>query len=217
MTTMSFPPAGSELDSRPTPPSPPSYDDVILYVYPGEEIRIKPGETAVLDCLVSDPSLKVQWIRPGRNRNQRQSDFSGRLIIENISPGEAGVYRCALNPQRPGGPPVEKLVRIFVEGKLRCLYRGLRNNYFNAEGGEEEPVTEQPPPSPTRAPFTPPQQQTTTARPVIISRCRPDQATCMNGQCIPRSGLCNGVQVQERHRCSARHRQKHNMDILRVS
>lgn len=65
-----------------------------LYVYPGPEVRQKEGDTTVLDCLSSDPSVLVEWrrISSPRRRSKRQDSEAGtgRLIIENARASDSG-------------------------------------------------------------------------------------------------------------------------------
>ncbi|XP_055335566.1 basement membrane-specific heparan sulfate proteoglycan core protein-like [Paramacrobiotus metropolitanus] len=203
----------------PVPPTRPGTDiDVVgppeiqIYIYPGEEVRINTGETLVIDCLVSDPSLRTQWIPPQRGSRAPDTSSPGRLILEGVGRADAGQYICRVDPG-PGLPPVQKVVTVIIEGEEPT--RPPEPTWPPVPTWwepEPEPTTPAYPPTPvwpvypptrppTRQPVWPvypptpyPEITTTPYRPIGPFRCRPDQATCMNGQCISRSGLCNGIQ-----------------------
>ena len=88
-----------------------------LYVYPGEDVRQKEGDTLVLDCLSSDPAVRVRWESPPGAQPSRpgQDATPGRLIIESARPEDTGVYTCRAESSDPGVPPSSKSVRAVIE------------------------------------------------------------------------------------------------------
>ena len=73
-------------------------DGVQLYVYPGSSVQQEVGTMVVLDCLASDPTVRVQWERPKRAQSGRPTGSGeaspGRLIIDSAQESDSGVYTC---------------------------------------------------------------------------------------------------------------------------
>ncbi|OQV24741.1 Basement membrane proteoglycan [Hypsibius exemplaris] len=146
-----------------------------LSIYPiGDVVYHLAGETLVLDCIAADRNARPYWEQPRLDQTGRQSQqepsrsLAWRIVLTEPSSFDSGVYTCRLDVRGEGLPALSKSIRVIITGEVPHV------------------TTYQPL---TRPPAPPPR----THRPVILTRCAQGEATCMNGQCIPRSGLCNGI------------------------
>ncbi|XP_058821183.1 basement membrane-specific heparan sulfate proteoglycan core protein isoform X2 [Topomyia yanbarensis] len=145
-----------------------------LRTYPDEQIikekQIIEGREVVFQCRDEGPvRAKVKWTRAnGMPLPPGSRDFNGRLEIPNIRFDHNGDYVCEAVGYPKSTPGSSKLVHLIVERSWRIKYRKNRINVI--QFGTVPHIGFE----------------------FFGLACSITQATCMNGDCIAKSQICDG-------------------------
>ncbi|XP_055601853.1 basement membrane-specific heparan sulfate proteoglycan core protein-like isoform X2 [Uranotaenia lowii] len=163
-----------ELDCIDYPTSSEDSTRLNLRTYPDEQIikekQIIEGREVVFQCRDEGPiRAKVKWTRAnGMPLPPGSRDFNGRLEIPNIRFDHNGDYVCEAVGYSASTPGSRKTVNLIVERSWRIKYRSMRNKFLKY--GTVPHIGFE----------------------FFGLACSVTQATCMNGDCIAKTQICDG-------------------------
>ena len=69
-------------------------DETIELTIRPETITVKPGDTAELSCISSNPNINLNWNKYQDRLPYNAQDNNGQLTLYQITENDAGVYIC---------------------------------------------------------------------------------------------------------------------------
>ncbi|KAG1651176.1 Basement membrane-specific heparan sulfate proteoglycan core protein [Nymphon striatum] len=148
--------------------------DFNIKIYP-ERQRIKQTREVIFRCRDEGSRRSpVKWSRPDNiPLPTGYTDSNGRLTIPNIQPDQGGVYICSATGVASGTPGSSRAANLIVESSTPFL---TAHELIRLPGIDPSTYEDLVPTRPTPRP---------------LGVCARNEATCQNGECIPREYVCD--------------------------